>query len=134
MDAAPEKTVGQELQRVGDVDGDGAVEGPHPLPAAVLAAHLQGRDGLAEQQGEAAEVGVALDPDVVEPRVGLGVAGVVLHVPQVAVREGVVAVEMGEVVLGKLEDDGEEGQELLDDVMVDVAGELLDLGLVGVDH
>lgn len=39
----------------------------------------------------------------------------------------------GEVVLGELEDDGEEDEELVDDVVVDVAGEVLNLRAVLID-
>lgn len=56
------------------------------------------------------------------------------HVPQVAVGVTFVAVARDEVVLGQLEDDGDEPEELVDDVLVDVAVELLDLGVVLPDH
>jgi hypothetical protein len=43
-------------------------------------------------------------------------------------------VALGEVVLGKLEDNGEEDEELVDDVVMDVAGEMLNLGAVLGDY
>lgn len=52
VDAALEEPVGQELERVGHVDRDAARVGLHPLPLALGSAHLQGADGLAEEQGE----------------------------------------------------------------------------------
>ncbi|KIH86865.1 hypothetical protein SPBR_08101 [Sporothrix brasiliensis 5110] len=134
VDAALQEAVGQKLQRVGHVDRDAAVERLDPAPAAVGAAHLQGGDGLAEQEREAPKVGVALDPDVVELGVVGGAAVVVLHVAQVAVGQLVVAVVGGQGVLGQLEDQGKEHEQLADDVVVDVAGKVLNLGPVGRDH
>jgi hypothetical protein len=137
VDAALEEPVGEELQRIRHIDRDAAVVRTNPLPRAILRriTNLQRRNGLTKQEGETAKVGVALDPDIVELGVGGRVAGVVLHVPQVAVRGGLfVPVALGEVVLGKLEDNGEEDEELVDDVVMDVAGEMLNLGAVLGDY
>lgn len=135
MHTALEEPVREELQSIGHIDGNAPVQRSHPLPSTVISADLQGRNGLSEQKGEASKVSVALDPDIVELLIRCGISGVVLHVPKVTVRNGViVAMKLGKVVLRHLKNDGEEGEELLDDVVVDVAGEVFDFRAVVVDN
>jgi hypothetical protein len=58
---------------------------------------------------------------------------VVLHIPQVGVAADVVAMSLQEIILGQFEDEGEEHEELIHDVVVDVAREVLDDGTILVD-
>lgn len=85
MDAALQVAVGPELQRVGDVDGDAARVRFHVLPGAVGHDDLEGGDGLAEEERQAAEVGVAAAVDVFVPGVYFGRAGAVVHIAEMAI-------------------------------------------------
>jgi hypothetical protein len=58
---------------------------------------------------------------------------VVLHISQMAVALLTVPVSLEEVVFRKLQDDGEQHEQLRYDVVVDVPGELLDFRSVLVD-
>lgn len=103
MNAALQKAICQELQCVSDVDGDAAVVGLHPLPAALCSADLKGRDRLTEEKRQASEIGVALDPNIVELGVGCSVTRMIFHISQVTIRNClIVAMTSGEVVFGEL--------------------------------
>ena len=85
---------------------------------------------LGEEQGQAAEVGVAA------LGVGLGLVPVLLapdvvdHVPEVVVRDLVVRVRVDEVVLRQFEDDGDQREELLGYFLPQLAVEGGDRGVV----
>jgi hypothetical protein len=134
MNAALKEAIRQELESIGDIHRDAAVVRLNPLPVAIASADLQGGDGLAEEQGQAPKVGVPFDPNVVKLGIGGRITRVVLHVPEMTVRDGLlVPVTDGKIILGKLEDDGKQSQKLLNHIVVDVAGEVLDLRLIVLD-
>lgn len=131
VNAALEEAIRQELESIGNIHSDAAVVRLNPLPAAIGSADLQSGDGLAEEKGQAPKVGVPFDPNVVKLGIGGRITRVVLHVPEMTVRDGLlVPVTDGKIILGKLEDDGKQSQKLPDYIVVDVAGEVLDLWLI----
>ena len=105
-----------EVQRVADIAHDAAVHGRHVPPLALLRLDLQARDVLAPQQRERAKVRVGARPRVLDPRVVGGGPRVVGHVADVVLAGQGVGVARGEVVLGELEDDGEEGEDFAGEV------------------
>lgn len=87
-----------------------------------------------EQQGQTAVIRVSLDPDVVQRAIDLLRPPVVLHVPEVAVALLVVPVEAEEVVLGQLEHEREQHEQLAHNLEMDVPRERLDLVPVLAHH
>lgn len=118
----------QEAERVARVDRQAPVErlGPLPLPRLVVP-DLQGRDGLSEEEGDGAEVGVAEGPEAVAQLLQLlrGELGV-LHVPQVGLVVDVPAVNLCEEVWWQLEGEGDEVQQRVEDLVVQLLREGLD--------
>lgn len=134
MDTALQKAVCPELQRIGDVDRDGLVDGLDVLPRPVGGLDLQRSHRLAEQQRDGAKVGVAAGHDILVPLVLLGGARAVDHVPQVAVAAPVVAVSVDQVLLRQLQQRRDDAEDLVDDLLVHEAVEALDLGVVAQYH
>ena len=72
MDRRAVEAPGEELERVARVDDERAGDVAHPAPGAPACAcacgageeDLQGGDGLGVEEGDGAEVGVALEPDL----------------------------------------------------------------------
>lgn len=112
----------QETQRIARVDGQAAIERLGPLPLARLVVlDLQGGHGLAEQQGDGAQVGVARGPQAVGQLSDFGlIEFAVLHVSEVGFVVDVPAVDLGEEVWGQLEGEGDEGVEGVKDFVVEV--------------
>ena len=87
MHGALDVSARQERERVTRVDGEWAVLGLHPLPlAGGVVADLERSDGLAEEEGPRAEVGVSLAPELADLGVLLGRVLGVLHVAEVVLR------------------------------------------------
>lgn len=76
---------------------------------------------------------MSFDPDVVQFGILLGRPTVILHVPEMAITLLVVPVVLEEEILGQFEDDGEEDEQLADDLEMDVSREAFDLGPVSRD-
>ena len=127
MNTRLNQTASKRGQGIACVDSDCPILGLHPLPlASAVAANLQRSDGLAEEQGERAEVGVPTAPEA-KFRVLLGRELAVFHVAEMVLGEGamkiewrrrrgfvhahlalrLVGVDLEEVVLGELEGDSQ---------------------------
>lgn len=103
VNGAADVASGEEIERVTGVDRNGAILRLDPLPLARLVVlDLEGGDGLTEQKRERSKVGMATSPKA-ELRVLLGRELGVLHVPKVVLALLLVAVDLLQVVLGKLE-------------------------------
>lgn len=114
VDAALQVAARDGAQRVADVDGDGRVLRLDPLPLALRVEDLQRRDGLPEEEGDGSEVGVPWCEERADALVLLGRARLVVHVAQVVLALFVVDVVADELLLvGELEHDGEEAEELV---------------------
>lgn len=91
----------------------------HPLPVPLAVEDLQPTHGLAEEQGDGAQVRMAGDVQLADLLVLVAGARGVVHVPQVVLAADVVLVVADQLVLvGELEEDGEEPQQLDDDLVV----------------
>lgn len=104
---------GPEIERVAHIAHDASVHGRHIAPRALRRLDLQARDVLRPEERQGPEIRVRAGPRVVDLRVVGGGPWVVQHVPQVVVAGVVVAVALGEEVLGQFEDGGEEDEDLL---------------------
>lgn len=114
---------GHNLERLADIDNDCARLVPHGLPSALPGPDVQRRDGDGEEERGGAVVRVAVHADAVAPGLVLGWEGVEEGVPEVAVTDGAgVGLDVRpEVVVGELQDAGEQGEE----AAVDGVGEVL---------
>ncbi len=137
MNSALDVSARQELQRIARVHCQRRVLGLHPLPLVRrMIANLQACDGLAEEEREAAEIGVTIGPRLELGRFLRRVLAV-FHVAEV-VLGGIVSVilvtsimmnrtylafhlipvNVREVVLGEFESNGEEDKEGIQDFTV----------------
>lgn len=113
VDARLDVAARERREGVARVDRDGAVLRLDPFPAALGVENLQGRDGLPEQQRQRAQVRVPGNVELGQALVLLGAARRVVHVAQVVLALDVVLVVPDQLVLvGELEQDGEQAQEL----------------------
>ena len=133
MHARLQVPVRPELQHVRDVHRDAPRVRLHPLPTAVRRQDLQRRDRLPEQQRQRPEVRVTLRVHVLEFGVFLRRARVVDHVAEMAVRDVVVFVSVGERVFRQFQHERDEGEQFPHGVLRDVALEGLDFGAVVLD-
>ena len=133
MHAALQVGVGPEMQHVGRVHDDTARDVPDGFPTPVAGLQLQASDRLGEDEGDAAEVRVAADEDVFVFFVQLGGAGVVFDVAGEGRAAFFVLVVVDEELFGDFQDVGEEAQHAMGDILVEVAVELFDLGVVILD-
>ena len=134
MHTTLQEPVGPELQRIGDIHRDAARIRLDVLPPPLRRFDLQCGHGLREEQRQTAKIGVSARIQVLVPGVFLSTARAVYHVAQMAVAVPRVAVAVEEGALGDFEDDGDQSQELVHDVLVDVAMEALDFGPMALDH
>lgn len=119
--AALEVPARERAQGVADVHRDGGVLRLDPLPLVLRVQDLQGRDGLAEEQREGPEVGVARHVHAAHLLVLLRAPRRVVHVAQVVLAFLVVEVVLDELLLVlELQEDGEDAEESEEDFLVDV--------------
>lgn len=119
MDARLDQAAGESGKGVAGINSNGAVHRLHPLPLSLGVEDLEGGDGLAEEEGEGAEVSVPGDVQVGDLLVVLEIACCVVHVPQVVFALDVVQVVLDKLLLvGELEQDCEEAEELYYDFLV----------------
>ena len=139
MDRRSEIARAPEGEGVADVADDAAaaaaVDGADVLPRPLGCPDLQARHLLRPQQRQRAEVRVRARPGVVHDTVVFDGPGVVQHIAQMVLALVVVAVAVDEEVLVReLEREGEEDEDLGDDVLVGFVLEGLDLGVEGTEE
>lgn len=104
---------GPKVHGVAHITHNTSIDRRHVAPFPACGLDLEPGHVLAPEQRQRAEVRMGACPMVVDLLVVLFVSGVVHHVAQVVVAWVVVAVSRGEEVLGELEDEGEELEDLL---------------------
>lgn len=136
MDGGLDVAARQEAQGVAGVDCQAPVEGLGPLPVPCLVvSDLQRRDGLPEEQGDCAEVGVSERPEAVAQLLELlGRELGVLHVPEVRLIVSLPPVRLGEEVGRQLQGEGDEMKERVEDLVVELFCEGLDEGLLVLEE
>lgn len=97
---------------------------PFPVTGVVIT-DLQSSNGLAEQEGEGSQVGMTLG-QFLDTFIVLRSVLEVHHVTEVVLGLFFVLVDVGEEVLGELQGDGEEDEELIQDFGVAVPRKRLD--------
>lgn len=81
-------STGQERERVASIDSEGGILRFHPLPlSSLMVLNLEGGDGLTEQKGPGAKVGMAAAPETTEFQVFFRTEFGVLHVTQVILND-----------------------------------------------
>lgn len=118
-----------------EVDGNGAGLCGYPGPFAIVAEDLQSGDGLAEEEGDGAEIGVAGCLAVAAGFVFFRRALVVDHVAEMVFALLVVGVLVDEIFfVWELENDGEETEEGKNNIGMESFGENFDFGKVSLDE
>lgn len=120
MDGALDIVSGEQTESVASVDGKGRVLGFDPLPlAARVVLNLETSNGLTEEESPASEIGVTGGDELAEFGVLFGGELVVLHVAKVVFTLDLVPVAAGEIVVRKLEGDGKQDVEGVQDLGVE---------------
>lgn len=70
---------------------------------------------------------MAFDPHIVQCRVDLGAAAMILHISEMAITLFRITMVLQEVIFRQLKHDGEKHEQFPHDLIVDVLGEILDL-------
>lgn len=102
MNRALEESTRHKLQCICRIDRDASIVWLNPFPTAVRPAYLESCNRLAKEERQASVVGVAFEPHISYLGICVRIASVVLHVPQVAVRHGFVAMALHKVVFWQL--------------------------------
>lgn len=115
MDTRLDQPAREGRQRITGVDRNRAILGLHPFPVPLGIEDLESRYRLAEEEGYGAQVCVPGAVELADLLVLFGAAGGIMHVPQVVFALDIVLVVADELVfVGKLQQDGEEAEELFD--------------------
>jgi len=118
VDGALDVSTRQELEGVTCVHREGSVLGFDPLPVpTIVVADLQTSHWLTVEESERSQVGVTFR-QLLETREVLGLVLEIHHIAKVVFRFFFVLVDVGEVVFGELESNGEEDEELVENLCV----------------
>ena len=120
MDGALDIVSGEKVESVTSVDSEGRILWFDPLPLATrVVLDLETGDGLTEEESPASEVGMTTNDEFPKFGVFFGGVLVVLHVAKVVFALDFVLVAAGEIILGKLESDGKQDVEGIQDLGVE---------------
>ena len=113
MNARLDKPTRQRRQGITGVDRDGSILRTHPLPLALRVKNLQSCNGLAEEQSDCSQIGMAGTVQIADSLVLLCTAGCVVHVAEMVFTFDIVLVIADELVfVWEVEEDGEKTEEL----------------------
>ena len=108
----------QKLQCITCIDRQGCIDRLHPLPfLRRVITNLESSNRLTEKERETAQIGMSTNP-VVELLRLLGGIFAVLHVAEMVLTLHLVLMDIGEVVFGKFQRNGEENKEGVQDLGV----------------
>lgn len=129
-----EMATGDNLQGIADVNDKRTGLVGHVVPLFIAAPNLETRDGHREEQCCQTKVGVAVHTQALGCLLGLLLDGAEKRMAEVALASwATVGLNViPEIVIGQLEDSGEESQEAAVDGLGQVVGELFDLVHEGV--
>ena len=98
MNARLDKPTRQRRQGITGVDRDGSILRAHPLPLALRVKNLQSCNGLAEEQSDCSQIGMAGTVQIADSLVLLCTAGCVVHVAEMVFTFDIVLVIADELV------------------------------------
>lgn len=120
MDGALDIVGGEQVESVTSVDSEGRILGFDPLPVATrVVFDLETSDGLTEEESPASEVGMTTNDNFSKFGVLFGGVLVVLHIAKMVFTLDLILVAAGEIALGKLEGDGKQDVEGIQDLGVE---------------